>query len=112
MNSNYSRPMNLGNPDEYTMEEFAVKIREIVGSQASLEYKDAVIDDPQQRRPDITLAKSRLNWAPHVSLIEGLNKTIEYFRNELHVKNHSERNIYFPNEWLYSQTSSTQHSEL
>ncbi len=83
MNSNYSRPMNLGNPDEYTMEEFAVKIREIVGkinslnypkindftlgSQASLEYKDAVIDDPQQRRPDITLAKSRLNWAPHVN---------------------------------------------
>ncbi|CAM2714954.1 unnamed protein product [Rotaria socialis] len=91
MNSNYSMPMNLGNPDEYTIENFAIKIKELVDSNAPLEYHDAVVDDPKQRRPDITLAKSWLNWAPKISLNEGLHKTIEYFRNELHVKHHSER---------------------
>jgi len=75
-------PMNLGNPDEYTIEQFALIIKELVGklrsfcdekkffylgSKAALEYKDPVIDDPKQRRPDITLAKSWLNWAPHVN---------------------------------------------
>jgi len=69
MNSNYSMPMNLGNPDEYTIEQFALKIKELVGSKAPLEYKDAVIDDPKQRRPDITLAKSWLNWIPHVNFL-------------------------------------------
>jgi nucleoside-diphosphate-sugar epimerase len=69
MNSNYSMPMNLGNPDEYTIEQFALKIKELVGSKAPLVYKDAVIDDPKQRRPDITLAKSWLNWIPHVNFL-------------------------------------------
>ena len=83
MNSNYSMPMNLGNPDEYTIEQFAIKIKNLVGefegesgrtiepmgilgSQATLVYKDPVVDDPRQRRPDITLAKSWLGWAPKV----------------------------------------------
>ncbi|CAF1082819.1 unnamed protein product [Adineta steineri] len=101
MNSNYSMPMNLGNPDEYTIEQFATKIKELVGSQASIVYKDPVIDDPKQRRPDITLAKSWLNWEPKVLLSNGLNKTIAYFRNELLVKHHSNRNVFFPNEWLH-----------
>ncbi|CAF0886165.1 unnamed protein product [Adineta steineri] len=101
MNSNYSMPMNLGNPDEYTIEQFATKIKELVGSQASIVYKDPVIDDPKQRRPDITLAKSWLNWEPKVLLSDGLNKTIAYFRNELLVKHHSNRNVFFPNEWLH-----------
>jgi len=86
MNSNYSMPMNLGNPDEYTIEQFAIKIKDLVGklnliffkneffryfleSKASLVYKDPVIDDPKQRRPDITLAKSWLHWEPKVNLI-------------------------------------------
>ncbi|CAF5141132.1 unnamed protein product, partial [Rotaria sp. Silwood1] len=56
MNSNYSMPMNLGNPDEYTIEQFAFKIKDLVGSQAPIVYKDPVTDDPKQRRPDITLA--------------------------------------------------------
>ncbi|CAF0980096.1 unnamed protein product [Adineta ricciae] len=103
MNSNYSTPMNLGNPDEYRIEQFASIIRDLIGSKASLQYTDAVVDDPKQRRPDITLAKTWLNWAPQISLTEGLNKTIEYFRNELHVKHHSERNVYFPKEWLHTQ---------
>ncbi|CAF1023395.1 unnamed protein product [Adineta steineri] len=101
MNSNYSMPMNLGNPDEYTIEQFATKIKELVGSQASIVYKDPVIDDPKQRRPDIGLAKSWLNWEPKVLLSDGLNKTIAYFRNELLVKHHSNRNVFFPNEWLH-----------
>ncbi|CAF3705019.1 unnamed protein product [Adineta steineri] len=101
MNSNYSMPMNLGNPDEYTIEQFATKIKELVGSQASIVYKDPVIDDPKQRRPDISLAKSWLNWEPKVLLSDGLNKTIAYFRNELLVKHHSNRNVFFPNEWLH-----------
>ncbi len=76
-------PMNLGNPDEYTIEQFALIIKDLVGkqfiakkndlnryilgSQATLIYKDPVIDDPKQRRPDITLAKSWLNWEPKVN---------------------------------------------
>ncbi|UJR22313.1 hypothetical protein I4U23_025375 [Adineta vaga] len=116
MNSNYSMPMNLGNPDEYKIEQFATIIREIIGSKATLKYSDAVVDDPKQRRPDITLAKTWLNWEPRVSLSEGLNKTIEYFRNELHVKHHSERNIYFPKEWLHTPDITTvisdDHKEL
>jgi len=85
MNSNYSMPMNLGNPDEYTIEQFALKIKDLVGknhsndiyfnkifissigSESLLEYKDAVVDDPKQRRPDITLAKTWLNWSPKVN---------------------------------------------
>jgi len=107
MNSNYSMPMNIGNPDEYTIEQFAIKIKDLVGSQAKIVYKDPVIDDPKQRRPDITLAKSWLNWAPKVSLNDGLNQTIAYFRNELLVKHHSERNVFFPNEWLHSSNVNT-----
>ncbi|CAF4915964.1 unnamed protein product, partial [Rotaria sp. Silwood1] len=111
MNSNYSMPMNIGNPDEYTIENFALKIKDLVGSTAPLEFHDAVIDDPKQRRPDITLAKLWLNWTPRVSLNEGLNKTIEYFRNELRVKHHSERNIFFPPENLHSSNTNTINSQ-
>ncbi|CAF1421250.1 unnamed protein product [Adineta steineri] len=116
MNSNYSKPMNLGNPDEYTIEQFATKIKDIIGSSATLEYKDALVDDPKQRRPDITLAKTWLNWSPKVTIAEGLNKTIEYFRNELLVQHHSERNLFFPEEWLHSSGIKTtipkDHKEL
>lgn len=97
------------------------------GSKAKVAYKDAVIDDPKQRRPDITLAKSWLNWQPKVnrsfrfrqlllrfryqifqiSLSDGLNRTIAYFRNELLVKHHSERNVFFPHEWLHASNGSS-----
>ncbi|CAF3213133.1 unnamed protein product [Rotaria socialis] len=116
MNSNYSMPMNLGNPDEYTIEQFAFKIKDLVGSKAPIVYKDPVVDDPKQRRPDITLAKSWLNWEPKVLINDGLNKTIAYFRNELLVKHHSERNVFFPNEWLHTsdvpRTSTAKNIEL
>ncbi|CAF1369287.1 unnamed protein product [Didymodactylos carnosus] len=98
MNRNYSSPMNIDNPDEYTIEQFALIIKDLVGANSTLVYKEACTDDPKQRRPDITLAKTILNWQPTVKLNEGLNKTIAYFRNELLVKRHSERNVYFPTE--------------
>ncbi|OQV24037.1 UDP-glucuronic acid decarboxylase 1 [Hypsibius exemplaris] len=83
MNSNYSLPVNLGNPEEHTIQEFAVMIRDIVGGSSEIVTKPAVIDDPRRRRPDITLAKSLLGWSPKIPLAEGLARTIAYFRKEL-----------------------------
>lgn len=73
-------PINLGNPDEFTMEELAEKIIEMTGTASSLSYKPLPADDPKQRQPDITLAKQILGWEPKVRLDRGLAKTIAYFR--------------------------------
>lgn len=84
MNSDYKKPVNLGNPDEFTVEELARIVKEMIaGSTSEIVYKEAVEDDPQRRRPDISVAKEQLNWQPHIKLREGLVKTIEYFSNEL-----------------------------
>lgn len=84
MNSNYTLPINLGYPDEYTIAEFAHLIRDLVANpSARIVHQDGVIDDPQKRKPDITRARKELNWEPKVPLQEGLLKTIAYFRNEL-----------------------------
>lgn len=83
MNSNYTQPVNLGNPQEHTIEEFAVIIRDLVGGKNKILQMPAVEDDPQRRKPDITRAKTVLNWEPRVSLKEGLARTIEYFKLEL-----------------------------
>lgn len=80
MNSDLNEPVNLGNPDEMTVLELAKKIIELMGSRSIIEYKPLPINDPKVRRPDITLAKSKLNWQPKVSLEEGLKKTIDWFR--------------------------------
>jgi UDP-glucuronate decarboxylase len=69
-------PVNLGNPDEFTMEELAELVLEITGAEVSLEYKPLPQDDPKQRRPDITLAKKCLGWEPKIKLRRGLEKTI------------------------------------
>ncbi len=74
-------PMNLGNPGEFTILELAHKIIEKVGSKSRVVYKELPVDDPVRRKPDITLAKENLGWKPTISLDEGLNKTIEYFKN-------------------------------
>lgn len=66
MNSNYSRPVNLGNPEEHSMNEFAVKIRDIVGGNSKIINLPPVTDDPRRRRPDISLAKNLLSWEPKV----------------------------------------------
>ncbi len=78
--SEFIGPVNLGNPDEFSINELAQKVIEKTGSSSKLCYKEMPGDDPRQRRPDITLAKEKLNWQPKVKLDEGLKKTIEYFK--------------------------------
>jgi UDP-glucuronate decarboxylase len=72
-------PINLGNPNEFTMLELAEAVLEITGSQSRLEYRPLPQDDPRQRQPDISLARKKLNWEPETQLREGLEKTIKYF---------------------------------
>lgn len=75
-------PINLGNPDEFTMEELAEKVIEQTGSRSHLTYRPLPADDPKQRQPDITLAKQVLGWEPKVKLDKGLAKTIAYFKTQ------------------------------
>ncbi|MFV8818442.1 UDP-glucuronic acid decarboxylase family protein [Haliea sp. E17] len=72
-------PMNLGNPNEFTIRELAEKVLEITGSSSKLIEEPLPADDPRQRRPDITLARETLGWEPRVQLDEGLTRTIAYF---------------------------------
>jgi len=73
-------PVNLGNPDEFQIKQLAERVLALVGSRSKIIYKELPQDDPQQRRPDITLAKAQLNWQPSIALDEGLRRTVEYFR--------------------------------
>ena len=77
----YIGPVNIGNPDEFTMWELAHKVIELIGSKSQILQMPLPQDDPKQRRPDITEAKSMLNWEPKINLEQGLIKTIDYFRN-------------------------------
>ncbi|NJO21721.1 MAG: SDR family oxidoreductase [Sphingomonadales bacterium] len=72
-------PVNLGNPDEFTIEELATLAIELTGSKSKIVHKPLPADDPKQRRPDIALARAHLDWEPRVKLVAGLKKTIEYF---------------------------------
>jgi len=84
MNSeNFIGPVNLGNPEEFTILELAKLIISMTGSKSKIAYKPLPSDDPRQRMPDITLAKEKLGWKPSVPVEEGLKRTIEYFRKEL-----------------------------
>ncbi len=73
-------PINIGNPNEFTMIELAELVNEIVGSSAGIEYRPLPSDDPTQRRPDISLARATLGWQPTIELREGLEATVAYFR--------------------------------
>jgi nucleoside-diphosphate-sugar epimerase len=76
--------VNLGNPEEHTILEYAELIRELTASDSQFVFTEpAVADDPQRRRPDIERARSLLRWEPRVGLRDGLSRTIEYFRREL-----------------------------
>ncbi len=83
MNSpdDFTGPVNLGNPAEFSILELAEKVIELTGSKSKITFKELPADDPQQRQPDIRLAKEKLGWEPTVSMEEGLKKTIEYFRS-------------------------------
>jgi len=77
----FTGPMNLGNPNEFTIRELAELVVELTGSKSEIEYRPLPQDDPMQRCPDISLAKANLGWEPKVQLREGLQKTIDYFSN-------------------------------
>ncbi|WP_062381701.1 UDP-glucuronic acid decarboxylase family protein [Demequina pelophila] len=76
-------PINVGNPAEFTMLELAETVIRLTGSSSTIEHRDLPHDDPRQRRPDITVAREQLDWAPTIALEEGLVPTIEYFRERL-----------------------------
>ena len=80
MESGHHDPVNIGNPNEMTVKEFAQEVIRLAGSDSLLTNKDLPVDDPKVRKPDITKARSILNWEPEVSLQDGLTRTIEYFR--------------------------------
>ncbi len=79
--SDYVYPVNIGNPDEISINDFAVEILQLTGAKNNIIYKPLPKDDPKQRRPDITLAKNILNWEPKVGRSEGLEMTLNYFKS-------------------------------
>ncbi len=95
--SDYVWPVNIGNPQEITIKEFAEEIIKLTGTDQKIIYKPLPTDDPKQRRPDISLAQKTLNWEPQVSRQDGLKTTYEYFKNlpqeELFKKEHRFDNL-------------------
>ncbi len=79
----FTGPVNLGNPEEYTMLELAEIVLRLTGSRSTIEFRPLPVDDPRQRQPDISLARERLSWEPRVSVDDGLANTIDYFRAAL-----------------------------
>jgi len=84
----FSGPVNLGNPEEFSMLELAQRIIHLTKSKSRIQFKPLPQDDPRQRRPDIDLARKQLKWKPKVNLDDGLKETIRYFRQALK-KHHS-----------------------
>ena len=83
MDSGITGPVNLGNPNEFTLLELATKVGWVLGIEPVLEFKDLPVDDPKQRQPDISYAKSELNWNPKIELTEGLQLTAEWMKTRL-----------------------------
>jgi dTDP-glucose 4,6-dehydratase len=81
--TDYPEPVNIGNPDEVSILDFAGEIIALTGSKSPIAFKPMPIDDPHLRRPDISLARRLLGWEPKVSRREGLERTIPYFRKSL-----------------------------
>jgi len=81
--SDYHGPVNIGNPQEMTIRQFAEKILEITGAKSEISYKPLPVDDPKVRQPDITRARKLLNWEPKVAFEDGIRETIDYFKSRL-----------------------------
>lgn len=79
--SDYSYPVNIGNPNEISIKDFADEIIKLTNSEQRVVYKELPVDDPMQRQPDISLAKKLLDWSPKIQRQEGMRKTFEYFKN-------------------------------
>lgn len=81
INTDIMGPVNIGNPEEYSIKDIAHKILSLANSKSSIIYKKLPSDDPKRRKPDITLAKELLRWSPKIGISEGLERTIAYFKN-------------------------------
>src|SRR3982075_2597476 len=81
--SDFHEPVNIGNPGEMTIKQFADEIIRITGARSTIEYKPLPVDDPKVRQPDITRAKKILGWEPKIQFDEGIKKTIDYFKERL-----------------------------
>jgi len=79
LDSDYVGPVNIGNPNEFTVLELAQKVLDVTGSSSEIVYEPLPVDDPTQRQPDISLARRVLGWEPQVALDEGLRKTAAWF---------------------------------
>ena len=82
--SNYKLPINIGNPDEFTILELVKIIKELISTKSEIIFESLPENDPKVRKPDITLAKTILKWEPKINLRDGLLKTINYY-NKLHI---------------------------
>lgn len=80
MRSPFPGPVNIGNPNEFTILEFAELVKKLAKSKSEIVFHELPVDDPKQRQPDIALAREKLGWEPKIQLEEGLRRTIEYFR--------------------------------
>jgi len=83
MESNYQNPINIGNPNEFSIKQLADLVRTIINPNLKFDYEELPSDDPKQRKPCIKLAKDLLNWEPKIELKDGLIKTIDWFKNNL-----------------------------
>jgi dTDP-glucose 4,6-dehydratase len=92
--SDYPYPVNIGNPNEITIKDFAEEIIKLTNSQQKIIYTELPVDDPLQRQPDISLAKKLLDWEPKVRRAEGMKKTFDYFKSlsedELYKREHKD----------------------
>ncbi|MEO6567726.1 MAG: SDR family NAD-dependent epimerase/dehydratase, partial [Opitutaceae bacterium] len=81
--SDFHEPVNIGNPREMTIKQFAEEIIQLTGTSAKVDHRPLPVDDPKVRRPDITRAKTILGWEPRVEFEDGIRQTIEFFRTRL-----------------------------
>lgn len=97
MNSDELRPVNLGNPVEYSITEWATIIRDKINPAVPIEYTEAATDDPKKRKPDITRARTVLGWSPVVPAVDGVDTTIEYFKQVLGL---ADGPVHTPKVWM------------
>ena len=83
LDGEHTGPINIGNDGEFTMLQLADVVLEVTGSESSIEFEPLPVDDPRQRRPDLTLARTLLGWEPTIDLREGVARTAEFFRRQL-----------------------------
>jgi dTDP-glucose 4,6-dehydratase len=79
--SDYAQPVNIGNPNEISLKDFAEEVLKLTGSRVKIVYQPLPVDDPKQRKPDITKAKQLLGWEPKIDRAEGLRRTYDYFKS-------------------------------